>query len=137
MRSLLLITLLFSIRALADCTLSLGNDIELLFHGTFEQSVNSAHCITKSNDAPYGANPNQIKSIFGEPHQVFIDKSGIDYYYKTASGPYWFYFAESKLVKKGLIRPGRWRGTNEELVALWEKRKLSNSWYTWNEPVNK
>ena len=70
------------------------------------------------------ATRDEIIRVCGRPDRVTTDAIC----YKTNGGPLWIEFNNGFLVHAALVAPPRWRGTDEELAAWWEKARNQENW---------
>lgn len=108
------------------------NQLEILRSGSFQQAEQAVRLLLKDERLAYGTSSGQICALLGSPDYSWFDnRNNLEIYYKTQAGPLWFCFSGDKLVKKALIHPGRWRGTQEELIQLWKEKSQTETWYQW------
>lgn len=70
------------------------------------------------------ATRDEIIRVCGRPDRVTTDSIC----YKTNGGPLWIGFNNGFLIHAALVTPPRWRGTDEELAAWWEKARNQDNW---------
>ncbi len=107
------------------------NQLEILRSGSFKQAEKAGRLLLKDERLAYGKSSEQICTLLGNPDHSWSDTRHLEIYYKTQAGPLRFCFRDDKLVKKALIHPGRWRGTQGELVQLWREKSQTETWYQW------
>jgi hypothetical protein len=116
---------------LAGCAPQSGtqNQVEILRSGSFGESRQAGELVLADLRFSYGASMQDVVSILGEPD--FRTKDGNDICYKTGGGPLWLTFQDGKLIKKAIVSPPRWRGSDADLAELWKQKRTTESWHQW------
>ena len=116
---------------LAGCATQTGiqGQIEVLRSGSFDESRQAGKAVLADHRFSYGESLPDIISILGQPD--FQTEDGESICYRTGGGPLWLTFRDDQLIKKTIVSPPRWRGTDAELARLWEKKRKTETWYQW------
>jgi hypothetical protein len=101
--------------------------VSLLRQGTFSESQRAWTEITKAGTFHYGCSQQAVIAILGPPD--FRAPDGLALCYKTGGGPLWFDFQNGALIQREIVRPARWRGTDQELADWWANEKDTDHWY--------
>ncbi len=134
---LVLLTGPMNVFADSQCSMKAKNIKNAIYSEVFFDAKKATDCITDSDDIPYGSAPGKVIAYLGTPHHKERNQHSLEYYYKTGAGPYWFFFTDKKLAKKGLIWPERWPGTMRDLQAHWQERRHQRDWYRWSPIADK
>jgi hypothetical protein len=100
-----------------------------LFTADYKNARMAGKTLLNDKRFNYGIEKNKIISLLGSPDYKTFDNN--QFCYKTNAGPLWFSFHQERLIKKAIVRPPRWRGTEEDLEKLWKKKKNTDDWYAW------
>lgn len=116
---------------LAGCVAQTGMQgrIAVLRSGSFEESRQAGKAVLDDPRFSCGVTMEDVIGILGPPD--FQTADGKDICYKTGGGPLWLAFHENRLIKKGIVSPGRWRGTDADLAMLWAQKRKTDTWYEW------
>jgi predicted small secreted protein len=116
---------------LAGCATQTGlqRQIKVLRSGSFGKSRQASKVVLADSRFSYGVSMQDIIGILGNPD--FRTKDGNDICYTTGGGPLWLTFQDDELIKKAIVSPPHWRGTDAELAELWEQKRRTGTWYQW------
>ena len=126
-----LATVLITACLLAGCATQaeFRGQVRTLRSGSFLESRQAGKAVLTSPRFAYGVLKQDITGILGQPD--FETEDGNDVCYKTGGGPLWLTFENNHLIKKAIVSPPRWRGTQAELASLWEEKRKTDTWYRW------
>ena len=116
---------------IAGCATHTGlqSQVETLRYGSFEESRQAGKVILADSRVSYGVSLQDIITVLGQPDFQTEDTGSICY--RTGGGPLWLTFENNLLIKKAIVSPPRWHGTQNELAGLWEKKRKTNTWCQW------
>ncbi len=116
---------------LAGCATNLVPQAQMrtLRSGSFAESRQAGKTVLADPQFAYGVSKGHIISILGQPD--YQTEDGDDVCYTTGGGPLWLTFQDNQLIKKAIVSPPRWRGTDAELARFWEQQSETDTWYQW------
>ena len=112
-----------------DTVLAQSPLLRVLYRGSFWEAKRAgARLLKQQAEFRYDTSLKDAVSVLGKPDKEFRDKQTLDVYWKTAGGPLWLCYREGKLIKRAMLHPPHWRGTNQEMAHRWNKVKKTKDW---------
>lgn len=108
---------------------SIQSRIDVLMSGTFQEALSAGRVVLADSRLAYGTSRADVVGFLGEPDFESEDLGSICY--KTAAGPLWLDFDSTGLIKKSVVHPAHWNGTDDELAELWNEKRETDTWYEW------
>ena len=98
--------------------------IETMKTAPFVEASRAAQTLLAQPELASGANMRDVQALLGFPDRMY----GTDFYYMTNGGPLEVAFRDCRMSYEGLLRPGSWSGTDEDLAERWAKSRTTRQW---------
>lgn len=128
MRALLPVVALLAFGCFAAASHAPNEDLRLIFADPYLAAQDAWRRVESA--APFeGKSRSAVIDLIGVPDFQTADGQIC---YKTAAGPWWFDFIANRVNGSYLVTaPPRWRGTQEEAEAWWNKTRDTRDWYAY------